>query len=196
MSAAAPFSSVIDRLAGGDGERLSMEQALSALEDRSFGGVLLLLTLVALCLPPGLSAVPGAPLLLVGLQMLLGRDHPWLPSFIRRRSLKRSRVQRLLAKGRPLITRIERVLRPRLASLARPGHLRLVGLACAGLATFMIVPLPILHGTAGWGLIAFSAGLLAQDGLALLAGWALTAGCGGLAVAMAVAAKLGVHHFL
>jgi hypothetical protein len=196
MSAAAPFSAVLDTLARGDGDRLSMEQALAALEDRSFGGVLLLLTLVALCLPPGLSAVPGTPLLLIGLQMLLGRDHPWLPRFIRRRSMKRSRIQRLLARGRPWIARIERVIRPRLARLTRPGHLRLVGLGCAALSLYMIVPVPLLHGTAGWGLVAFAAGLLAQDGLALLAGWALTVGCGGLTIALVVAARLGLHHLL
>ncbi|HEY3694538.1 exopolysaccharide biosynthesis protein [Phenylobacterium sp.] len=193
---ASSLSAVLDALTRGDGERLSMQQALTALEDRSFGGVILLLTLVALCLPPGLSAVPGAPLFLVGLQMLLGREHPWLPRFIRRRSFDRARAARVAAKARPIVARVERVLRPRLGSLIRPGHSRLVGLACVGLSVFMIVPLPLLHGTAGMGLLAFAAGLLARDGLALLAGWALTVGCGGVLAVMVAAARLGARHFL
>lgn len=194
--ATSSFSAVLDALTQGEDERLSMQQALTALEDRSFGGVILLLTLVSLCLPPGLSAIPGTPLFLVGLQMLAGREHPWLPRFIRRRTFDRARAARVVAKARPIVARVERVLRPRLQGLVRPGHARLVGLACTALSVFMIVPLPFLHSTAGFGLLAFAAGLLAQDGLALLAGWAFTVGCGGVLAAMVAAARLGARHFL
>jgi hypothetical protein len=192
---ASSFSAVLDALTQGDCERLSMQDALTALEDRSFGGVVLLLTLVSLCLPPGLSAIPGAPLLLLGGQMLLGREQPWLPDFIRRRSFERARAERALAKARPIVGRVERIIKPRLGGLIRPAHARLVGLACAALSIFMIVPVPFLHSMAGMGLIAFAAGLLARDGLALLAGWAFTAVCGVELAAMVVATRLGAHHF-
>jgi len=200
LSASFPLSRVLGDLARGEGERLSLDQALEALGDRSSGGVILVLTLVSLCLPPGLSAVPATPLALVGLQMLFGRSEPWVPRFVRDRSLDRRRAGRVFDKMRPTLQRMERFLKPRWPRLLRPAHLRLVGLGCVALSLPMIVPIPFAHSTAGIGLIAFSAGLLIGDGAALLAGWAMTVVCAGVLAAEALLGHhLGHHlgaHFL
>jgi|KBSSwiStaDraftv2_1062776.scaffolds.fasta_scaffold28489_2 hypothetical protein len=196
LSASFPLSHVLGDLARGEGDRLSLDQALEALGDRSSGGVILVLTVVSLCLPPGLSAVPATPLALVGLQMLLGRNEPWVPRFVRDRSLDRRRAGRVFDKVRPTLQRVERYLKPRWSRLLRPAHLRLVGLGCVALSLPMIVPIPFAHSTAGIGLIAFSTGLLIGDGAALLAGWAMTLVCAGVLTAEAL---LGHHlgaHFL
>ena len=177
-----------------DGGRLSLDQALLALGDRSYGGVLLLLTLVALCLPPGLSVFAGAPLTLVGLQLMFGRNDPWVPRMVRERSLDRRRAGRLFARIEPTLRRAERFLRPRLPRLLGPTHLRLVGLGCVALSAPMIVPIPFAHSTAGMGLIAFAAGLIAEDGAALLAGWGMTAASAAVLFAeFAVGRGLGAH---
>src|SRR3546814_15104447 len=45
---------------------------------------------------PGLSAILGAPLLLLSGQMVLGFDHPWCPKSWLRRSFRRADVARML----------------------------------------------------------------------------------------------------
>lgn len=190
----APLSNVLEALTRSEGERLSLDQALHALGDRSYGGVLLVLTLVSLCLPPGLSVVPGAPLALVGLQLMFGRHDPWVPRLVRDRSLDRRRASRVFAKIEPTLQRVERFLRPRLPALLGPAHVRLVGLGCVVLSALMIVPIPLAHSTAGLGLIAFALGLIAEDGAALLAGWGMTLACGSILLGeFAVGRSLGAH---
>jgi len=190
----APLSNVLKALTHSEGERLSLDQALQALGDRSYGGVLLVLTLVSLCLPPGLSVVPGGPLALVGLQLMVGRNDPWVPRLVRDRSLDRRRAGRVFAKIEPTLQRVERFLRPRLPSLLGSAHVRLVALGCVALSALMIVPIPLAHSTAGLGLIAFALGLIAEDGAALLAGWGMTLVCGFILLGeFAVGRGLGAH---
>jgi len=122
--------------------------------------------------------------------MLFGRQEPWVPQFVRSRSLDRRRAGRVFDKVRPTLQRVERYLRPRWPRLLRPAHLRLVGLGCVALSVPMIIPIPFAHSTAGLGLIAFAAGLLVGDGLALLAGWGMALVCAGV---LAGEALLG-HH--
>jgi hypothetical protein len=198
LPAEAPVNSLSSVLAtltqSDDGERLSLDQALLALGDRSYGGVLLLLTLVALCLPPGLSALAGAPLTLVGLQLMFGRDDPWVPRVVRERSLDRRRAGRLFARIAPTLRRMERFLRPRLPRLLGPTHLRLVGAGCVALSVSMIVPIPFAHSTAGMALMAFASGLIAEDGAALLAGWGMGAASTGVLFGeLALGRGLGAH---
>jgi hypothetical protein len=189
------LSSVLAKLTRSeDGGRLSLDQALLALGDRSYGGVLLLLTLVAMCLPPGLSAFAGAPLALVGLQLMFGRNDPWVPRVVRERSLDRRRAGRLFARIEPTLRRVERFLRPRLPRLLGPIHLRLVGAGCVALSTPMIVPIPFAHSTAGMALLAFASGLIAEDGAALLAGWGMTATSAAVLIGeIALGRGLGAH---
>ena len=86
------------------------------------------------------GTLAGAPLTLVGLQLMFGRDDPWVPRVVRERSLDRRRAGRLFARIAPTLRRMERFLRPRLPRLLGPTHLRLVGAGCVALSVSMIVP--------------------------------------------------------
>ena len=72
-----------------EGERVSLGDMVDAFDARAYGPLIVLFAApnvlpVAL---PGISAVLGAPLILLTAQLMLGLHRPWLPGFLRRRSL-------------------------------------------------------------------------------------------------------------
>jgi hypothetical protein len=172
---------------------VTIHQALDALGDRSFGGVMLVLALPALVLPPGVSALLGAPLLLVCAQLLLLRPQPWLPDVIGRRSLRRTRAERVFAKAFPILARAESWTRPRLSLLLFPLHEQIIALASMGMSLALILPLPLAHTAAALGISAFGIGLMERDGLALVLGWLLAAACAGLTLALFAGTFAGLH---
>ena len=79
-----------------EGERISFGDLVDAFDGRAYGPLIVLFAApnmlpVAL---PGISAVLGAPLILLTAQLMIGRRHPWLPGFLRRRSLARTGFER------------------------------------------------------------------------------------------------------
>lgn len=171
---------------------VTIHQALDALGDRSFGGVMLLLALPALVLPPGISALLGVPLFLVCTQMLLQRPRPWLPDLVGRRALGRDRAERVFASAIPILARAESWTRPRLPQLLFPLYEQVIALVCMSMSLALILPMPLAHTAAALGICAFGLGLMERDGLAIVGGWLLAAACGGLAMALVAGAAEGL----
>ena len=70
-----------------DKERISVGDLLEALKRRALGALMFIFAVpTALPMPPGVSAVLGAPLLFLTIQLMLGMQ-PWLPKLITERSL-------------------------------------------------------------------------------------------------------------
>lgn len=162
--------------------RVSLGRVVESVGQRAFGPLLLL---VGLVLFSPLSAIPGLPtlmsllVLLVALQLLLGRRRFWLPRWLLRRSLKRDRLLAALRWLERPAHFIDRYTRRRLAWLVRGLGTYLIALAC--LAVAIVIPLlelvPMSATIAGLALTAFGLGLVAEDGLlALLALAVLAAG--------------------
>src|SRR5215210_3153941 len=125
------FSDVLDELAGQPASAISIGDVLNAFGDRAFGALMLLFAAPnILPLPPGTSAVLGAPLLFITAQLMLGRSTLWMPRFICERSISRDFFALLTAKLSPILHRAERILRPRLILLLHPCPERIVGAAC------------------------------------------------------------------
>ncbi len=66
--------------------------------------------------PPGIAGIVGTPVLIFGIQMLLGHKHPWLPGFIRRRTVSVSKFKRLIDIAEPKLQKLESYCRPRLTA--------------------------------------------------------------------------------
>jgi hypothetical protein len=155
-----------------EGERVSFGDLVDAFDARAYGPLIVLFAApnvlpVAL---PGISAVLGAPLILLTAQLMVGRRHPWLPEFLRRRSLARSSFESLVARIVPRLHRIERMVRPRLLPLTGIAGKRLVGAAGLILATIVFLPIPFGNMLPGLALVLMAVGLLGRDGIAVLAG--------------------------
>ncbi len=182
-------------LRGGE-ERLRLDDVVAEIGDCSFGSLLLALALPAIPLPPGVAALLGAPLLLVSAQMLIGRELPWLPKALGSVSLAQPAAAKLFRRMSPGVSRLEAVLRPRASGLFNPLHNRLVAMACVALSVVLLTPAPLAHTAAAAGILAFAGGMVRRDGLATIAGWALTLTCALLLVLMVVAGSVAVARLL
>src|SRR6476619_2002376 len=102
-----------------DAPKASLGSLRDALGDRGFGVLLFIFALPNL-MPvniPLLSAVLGAPLVLLAVQLTYGRHTPWLPHWLTRQSGSRQSFEAVVSRALPYLERAERWLRPRLTVL-------------------------------------------------------------------------------
>lgn len=170
------FSDVLRDLAASDVERVSVGSILDAFGDRAFGALLLVFALPnALPMPPGTSAILGAPIVFIAFQLMIGRPTLWLPRFITERSLARADFATLANKIDPWVHKLERLLKPRLPLLTTPFADRLTGLACFVLSLILALPIPLGNMPPAIALTAFALGMIESDGAAIAVGWLGTA---------------------
>jgi hypothetical protein len=155
-----------------EGERVSFGEMVDAFAARAYGPLIVLFAApnilpVAL---PGISAVLGAPLILLTAQLAIGLQRPWLPGVLRRRSLARTDFARLVDRIAPRLHRVERMSRPRLLPLTGPVGKRLIGLTGLVLALIVFLPVPFGNAIPGLALVLMAVGLLGRDGVAVVAG--------------------------
>lgn len=157
-------------------EKVTIGQLVTQLDARAQSLVLLLLAAPNLTpgpSMPGFSTIFGLPLCIVAFEMMLGRPHLRLPSFLARRTYTRGRVAAFVARLMPLLKRFEAVLRPRWPELA--GSRRLVGAVCFLLGLLLLFPIPVFSLLPAFVIVVIALGRLAQDGLVIAVGLALTA---------------------
>jgi hypothetical protein len=166
------LSTELQRLAQDGGGRIEVVRLLAVFGDRGFGALLFILAVPNLVLlPPGASALFGAPLMLVAAQLALGRKTVWLPQAIRQRSFDRNVFQKAVEHARPWLRRAERLLAPRLVFMFGAFGTRLIGLCCLILAILITLPIPLANFLSGLSIAAFSLALLQRDGFAAAFGW-------------------------
>jgi hypothetical protein len=191
------ISEVLNDLASRPARAISLGDVLDAFGDRAFGALMLVFAAPnMLPLPPGLSAVLGAPLLFVTAQLMLGRPTLWMPGLIRRQSISRGFFALLTTKLSPLLRRAERLLRPRLTLLFHSVPERIVGAACLLLAIILLLPIPFGNIPPAWAIAAFALGILERDGLVTVVGWLATIGSVLILAAVSSAVVAGIRAFL
>lgn len=127
----------------GDGERITVGQILDALDARAFGLAALLFSLPSVIpMPPGVPTIVGVALLIVSLQMVLGRRELWLPGFLTKRSFSRSALVNGIEKFQPRLQAIEKFARPRLPFMTGRIGTVVIGLVVMVMAIVLILPLP------------------------------------------------------
>jgi hypothetical protein len=160
--------------AGGQ-EEVTVAQIVGEIGSGAFGPLLLV---PALILVSPASGIPGMPTIgslvisLVAVQMLLGREEVWLPAFVRRRSIARSRMERVLSFLRKPAGVIDRFTRERLVFLTRPPFIVLPAL----FSSLMVVMAPAFE-TVPFSVL-FALAMLARDGLMALLAVAVFGGVG------------------
>ncbi len=127
---------------------------------------------------PGLPSVCGITIALVGVQMLLGRSHLWLPGWILRRRLNGPRTDKALAALARPAAWIDRHTGRRLPWLTKPPFDRVVLLVCilAGGVMPALELLPFTSSILGAAISVMTLGLLVRDGLLVLIGLGFVAG--------------------
>lgn len=165
---------------GGDG-KISVGDLLDMFGHRSFGPIITLLGLLVVLPPigaiPGLPAVVGLIILLFSMQILIGADHIWMPSFVEKQSIEASKLEEAEDNVKPWLKRIDRMITERLAWATGKPATYLAAVAVSILALLMI-PLelvPFAVAAPGAAIVLFGLALVARDGALMLAGFAATA---------------------
>lgn len=154
------------------GEDITLGDFLDPLGERAFGFLILILALPNFIpVPIGVGGVMGVFVVLVGLQMLIGFEHPWLPNALRRRGLKRASLERFIRRLTPVLRWLERVCRPRWEVLTRhPAH-RVSGLLLVLIGIALALPIPFTNYPFGFLLIVYAVALIERDGVTLTIAW-------------------------
>ncbi|WP_240046847.1 exopolysaccharide biosynthesis protein [Paracraurococcus ruber] len=191
-SAGAPISRIVAEVAARfPGERISLGDMAEAFGDRAFGLLILLLLLPSLL--PGMASVFGLPVLILGIQMGLGRRVPKLPGFIARQSIKRDDLLRLAGASSTWLRKVERYVKPRPGFFTSPAGDKLFGWLTAYVAIMLILPGPGTNGPPAFGNIIMALGLVEHDNRVTAWGVGLTvAGCAFATVVLLIVCWLGI----
>jgi hypothetical protein len=166
-------------------ERVSVDTMLEAVGRRSFGPLVLLAGLVTLS-PVG--DIPGVPtmvavlVLLLSTQLLWGRRSFWLPGWLLRKSIARSKMTKSIGWLERPAGFIDRFLRPRLSMFVEGFAVRVIAIVSLliSLAMPVMEVIPFSASGAGAALTAFGLGLIARDGLMALLALIFTVATGGM----------------
>ena len=172
-----PLSQRLMQIVAEEGpDRLSFSDLALQLQARAWGGLLVIFAAInTIPLPPGVNVFFAIPLMIVSAQMAFGRATPWFPARIDRRGVTRQELRKLIAKMEWIERRVERMFKPRMASLTGRTATRVIGAVCFVLAIFAM--LPIVHVAPAAVIVLFGLALVYRDGaLVIAAAVALLAG--------------------
>ncbi len=190
-----PFSQVIEDIGAKADPKLYLGELVNAFGERGFGALMLFFGIlnIAIGIIPGTTTILGAPLLLMGFQLVIRRDQVWLPKWALRRWIEREAYRSGVAKVLPRVRWVERLSKPRLSIMTGEVSEVLIGIATIVLSVILV--LPIWGGNLVPALIMslFGFGLMQRDGLAVLIGWV---GVAGVCVFVWVAWELVSRAFL
>lgn len=185
-------SDILDRLrdVANDEEQVPIGDVVEAMGARSFGPFIMLPALIEIS---PLGAVPGIPTFLAlviaitAAQLLFGRDHLWLPGFVRNRSAKGEKVLKAVDRLRPIAEWMDRWFHGRMKRFAS-GPFPRIAAACV-IALAMTVPplefIPFASTAPMAAIAAFGLALIVRDGLLMLIAGVLTVAALGTGIALA-----------
>lgn len=170
------ISEILGVLASRKQKTVSVRDVLEAFGDRAFGALMFVFAApVALPMPPGVSAILGAPLLFITSQLMFGRRTLWLPKALADRTMSRADYAGLVEKLTPYLTWLERRLRPRLTFLYNPLLDGVTGFICLILAIIVFLPIPFGNMLPALAIAAFGLGIAERDGALGAIGGVVTA---------------------
>ena len=162
-------------------DSVSLGAILEVLGARSFGPLLLLAGLITLA--PLIGDIPGVPTIiglfvfLMGVQLLLGFKHFWLPEWLLHRSVDKTKLHKALEWLKSPAGYIDRLLKPRLPLFVNGISAYIIALLCIIIAMSMpaLELIPFSANAAGAAFTIFGLSLIAKDGLLSLIAFILTA---------------------
>ncbi|MEO1672570.1 MAG: exopolysaccharide biosynthesis protein [Cyanobacteria bacterium J06631_2] len=154
-------------------EKVTLSEILNLAGERIFGFLFVILALPsALPVPaPGYSIPFGIAMFFLAIQLVIGRDRPWLPAKIMNGSMPLKKVQGFIKRGNPWLQKIEALTKPRLSSICTtlPGQI-LIGIAIAIMSISMMIPIPGTNTLPAIGIFVTGFGLVEDDGVISLLG--------------------------
>lgn len=174
-------------------EKISVGLILDQLEERSFGGILLLLGMLQIIvgIVPGVTDFVVIFTFLISGQMVFNRSQPWVPRRLRLIEIDKARLLKILDKLLPWGQRFDRWFHRRFSVFVLFPSRWLAALCCVILSILIFflgfIPIPGLASVLSLPILAFGIGMAMKDGLVMLVGFCLLAG------AYALSAWLASH---
>lgn len=162
--------------AGLETEQITIGHIVEQFKYRGFGPLLLVPALIVI-LPTGaiplIPALAGLIIAFVCLQMLIGREHPWLPKRLKEFSIPKSKLENSIRRAKPYTEKIDKILHRRFVFFVNAISKRLTALFCLVLCLvmFFIGFIPMLPATLALPVFFFGLGFIAQDGLIITLGF-------------------------
>ncbi|HQV88570.1 MAG TPA: exopolysaccharide biosynthesis protein [Nitrosomonas sp.] len=154
-------------------EAMTVGEIKNALHERGFG-ILMAIAAFPICIPlpvpPGYTTIFSIPLFIFSIQMVLGMQAPWLPAWIEKKYVKRSSLEKLIAKANPWLKKIEERMQPRMTYISVHTWERIIGIFSFVFAVAVALPIPLVNFPPGLGILVMSLGLLNRDGVTILIG--------------------------
>ena len=151
-----------------EGKNVAVGDFILQFQRRSFGGVLLILAILAML--PGISVFAGIAMTVPAFQLLMGYPAPVFPKSIRKRTVSVSALKRWGPKIINWVEMLEKLVRFRCPKLTSVAARRLMGLAILLLAIIVTIPFPFSNFPPSVAIICFALGLLERDGLMVIIG--------------------------
>jgi len=118
----------------------------------------------------GIATILAIPILFFAIQLLIGRDYLWLPSWVMKKEFETKSLNNMIDKLLPYVKKLGFFLKPRLAFMSsKIGH-RVVGFFCMICAFSVALPFPLTNTLPSIAIVIMALGLLERDGIAMIAG--------------------------
>ena len=162
-----------DLEASSDVPKITLQEVIEKLETRGYGPLLIgppLLTLLPTGAIPGMPAIVALLICLIAGQRLVGHKTVKLPHFLRKLSISRNKMRRLLVRSEPFFEVIDDLIHARLPFMFWPVTERLI----AGISILMavsMIPLgfiPFAVMVPSFALVMLGLGLSARDGALII----------------------------
>jgi hypothetical protein len=166
-------SEILARIAAHpSGERVSVFEILARIRVRAFGVFLILFAAPnALPMPPGFAPLTAVFILLVAVQLAMGRTALWIPKWLGYKSVPTRHLIRVIDWIVPKLARIERWSKPRAIRLTRLRARQPIGVVIIILALIMALPIPIIGNTPpAIAITMMGFGMLQRDGVWVILG--------------------------
>lgn len=149
----------------------TLDSFVDSLSHRCYGVGILVLSLPSI-LPisaiPGIAGLFGWLILLLSVQLILGKKKPWIPQWLKKKKMDVVLFQRFLKQSIPYVQRLEKVIKPRCNYINPTLMNGLSGVFLVVLSILLMLPIPFSNMLFG-SLIAFIAlGILENDQAVLL----------------------------
>lgn len=171
------LSALLDNLvSSAEGTQITFGQIVEKFKYRGFGPLLLAPTFIVI-LPTGaipfVPALAGLVIAFVCIQMLLGREHPWLPKRLREFGFSKTELENIIKSAKPYTKIIDKILHKRFGILINPFCKRLTAAISLLLCSVMVFIgfIPMFPATLALPIFFFALGYVAEDGLMIAIGF-------------------------
>ncbi|WP_240453806.1 exopolysaccharide biosynthesis protein [Chachezhania antarctica] len=172
-----PVTDIVDALkkAAEDEDDLTLHEIFDAVGQNSFSATLLvpaLLVVTPLSGIPLFSSICGLTIAFISAQMLIRRDHLWMPEFLMRKEVDANKTRKALRRIDGLAAWLDRRTRPRLRFLVTAPLFTWLQVLCllCGLAMPMLEIVPFSSSVLGLAVAMLATAMLVRDGLFALFG--------------------------